>query len=68
MMTEVLVGKTKSDALVVIEQFSNMLSGYENVGVPEEVRVLGVVRDFPARAKCVLLPWRTAIDAVTKES
>ena len=65
-MTEVVHGMDKTEVGSTIDGFLRMLAG-EGADVPDAAAVFSVVRDFPARAKCVMLPWTTLKDALAKE-
>jgi nitrogen fixation protein NifU and related proteins len=58
-MTDLLKGKSKAEAIKIFTQFHDMVTtgGATNV---EELGKLGVfagVNKFPARVKCAILPW-----------
>lgn len=57
-MCECLGTMSRSDATSAVHNFIQMLDG-ENVDVLASLAFFSVVRDFPARAKCVMLPWKT---------
>ena len=66
-MTDLLIGKTLTDALSVHEEFLTLMQGRGQV-VPDEdtledgVAFAGVAK-FPARVKCALLSWMALKDA-----
>lgn len=67
----VLVGtlktKTLGEAKSIIRQFEAMLSGGSwSLGGDAEAFI--AMKDFPARAKCVLLPWKTVMAAFSVSS
>lgn len=58
-MTEMLKGKTRQEAIAVFDKFHAMIT----TGTPslDDLGKLGVfagVNKFPARVKCAILPWR----------
>ena len=69
-MTDLLIGKTLSDALSVHEEFLALMQGKGQV-VPDEdtledgVAFAGVAK-FPARVKCALLSWMALKDAAAQ--
>lgn len=66
-MTEMLKGKTKSDAEVLFEQFRARVTGEENNGADDigKLEVLSGVKEFPTRVKCATLAWHTALAAIS---
>lgn len=65
-MSEVLKGKTKDEALELIEEFSQMLMGKEFSDKLEDASIYQGVSKFPARIKCASLPWK-ALEKVIKD-
>jgi nitrogen fixation NifU-like protein len=75
LMTESIKGKTRAEALELLDKFHELLT--TDVSVSQELGKLVVfcgVRDYPARVKCATLAWHTlknaldgAGDAVTTE-
>ena len=69
-MSDLLIGKTLSDALGVHEEFLALMQGKGQV-VPDEdtledgVAFAGVAK-FPARVKCALLSWMALKDAAAQ--
>ena len=66
LMTEAVKGKTVSEARQLAEAFHNAVQ----TGAGEQARlgdlsVFTVVRRFPMRAKCALLPWQGLSAALT---
>jgi nitrogen fixation NifU-like protein len=63
MMTEVLTGKTVSEAKLIVDKFLSIMKKEESVEQLEELGDLfslsGVV-DLPVRAKCATLSWNAA--------
>ena len=66
LMTESLKGKSRQDALKLLEQFHELLT--TDTPVTKELGKLVVfcgVRDYPARVKCATLAWHTLKSALT---
>jgi nitrogen fixation NifU-like protein len=68
LMTETLKGKSKQEALVLLEEFHKLLTTDSPVteGLGKLVVFCGV-RDYPARVKCATLAWHTLKSALTSE-
>lgn len=65
LMTESLKGKSRTDALKVMEKFHDLLT--TDSPVTQELGKLVVfcgVRDYPARVKCATLAWHTLKSAL----
>jgi len=65
LMTESLKGKTRAEALKVMEKFHDLLT--TDSPVTQELGKLVVfcgVRDYPARVKCATLAWHTLKSAL----
>ena len=59
LMTEAIKGKNRDDALVVLNQFRDLLmAGIEMPG-SGGLEIFAGVRDFPSRIKCATLAWQT---------
>ncbi|GAB6086136.1 Fe-S cluster assembly sulfur transfer protein SufU [Alkaliphilus crotonatoxidans] len=60
MLIDLIKGKDKREALVLVEKFARMLKkeagDYDSL---EDAQALRGVADFPARVKCALLAWYT---------
>jgi len=68
LMTEIIKGKTQSEAEALFHTFHEMTTGKEEAIQLEAVGKLAVlagVRDYPARVKCATLAWHT-LDAALK--
>jgi nitrogen fixation NifU-like protein len=68
-MTESLKGKTREEALKLLDRFHELLT--TDVAVNKELGKLVVfcgVRDYPARVKCATLAWHTLKSALTNSS
>jgi nitrogen fixation NifU-like protein len=65
LMTESLKGKTREEALKLLEKFHNLLT--TDTPVTKDLGKLVVfcgVRDYPARVKCATLAWHTLKSAL----
>jgi nitrogen fixation protein NifU and related proteins len=66
LMTESLRGKTRNEALKLLEKFHDLLT--TDTPVSKDLGKLVVfcgVRDYPARVKCATLAWHTLKSALT---
>ena len=62
MLTEMLKGKTKTEALTLFEKFHTLVTGESNEKDNETLGKLMVfkgVQEFPMRVKCATLSWHT---------
>jgi len=62
MMIDLLIGKTKAEALALAEIFDNMIKGAvteEQLEQLDEAAALQDISHMPARVKCAMLGWRT---------
>ncbi len=69
LMTETLKGKTREEALKLLERFHELLT--TDSEVTQELGKLVVfcgVRDYPARVKCATLAWHTLKSALNNET
>jgi nitrogen fixation protein NifU and related proteins len=69
LMTESLRGKTRAEALALLDKFHDLLT--TDSPVTKDLGKLVVfcgVRDYPARVKCATLAWHTLKSALTDES
>ena len=65
LMTETLKGKSREDALQLLEKFHQMLTTDKPAGKDlGKLVVFGGVREYPARVKCASLAWHTMKNAV----
>ncbi len=66
-MTDLVIGRSVTDAMGVHESFLTLMQGKGQVEPDEDVLEDGVafagVARFPARVKCALLPWMAWKDA-----
>jgi len=66
LMTESLKGKTRADALKMLDKFHELLTTDVEVGKDlGKLVVFCGVRDYPARVKCATLAWHTLKSALT---
>jgi nitrogen fixation NifU-like protein len=69
-LTELLIGKTVTEALAVHEDFQSLMQGRGTVEPDEDVLEDGIafagVAKFPARVKCALLSWMAWKDATSR--
>ncbi len=68
LMTEVLVGKTETEARALFDNFHELVTTeHDLVGDDDFDRlvVLGGVRQYPSRIKCATLAWHTFNNAIT---
>jgi len=66
LMTESLKGKTRNEALKLLDTFQKLLT--TDTAVTRDLGKLVVfcgVRDYPARVKCATLAWHTLKSALT---
>lgn len=69
MMTDVVIGKTVSEALALADQFSLLVQG-KDVPKREELgdaALLNGVAKFPARIKCATLSWKALEKALNEK-
>jgi nitrogen fixation NifU-like protein len=65
LMTESLKGKTRTEALALLEKFHDLLTSDAEVGDGlGKLVVFCGVRDYPARVKCATLAWHTLKSAL----
>jgi len=66
MMTDVVLGKTKGEALALAEIFSQMVQGKEDKQQQElgDAAFLAGVAKFPQRIKCSTLGWKALKKAI----
>ena len=62
MMADVVIGKTKEEALALADIFDRMIKGtvsQEELEQLDEAEALQDVSHMPSRVKCAMLGWRT---------
>ncbi|MBM4197157.1 MAG: SUF system NifU family Fe-S cluster assembly protein [Gammaproteobacteria bacterium] len=57
LLTDLVHGMSEGEALDTGRRFAAAMSGPGDSEVPEPLRPLTGVRDYPARIRCALLPW-----------
>jgi nitrogen fixation protein NifU and related proteins len=68
LMTEIIKGKTETEADTLFKTFHEMTTGKDeqiNLEAVGKLAVLAGVREYPARVKCATLAWHT-LDAALK--
>ncbi len=68
-MAEEIVGKTYKQIMALYEVFNGVINGKcdpPDLSYPENLLALNVVRDYPVRIKCVLLPWVALLEVLRK--
>lgn len=68
MMLDLIIGKTKDEALELADIFLRMIqkqASPEEIEMLEEASILEDVSNMPARVKCAVLGWRT-VDEMLK--
>jgi len=69
LMTEVLLGKTVTEAQQLFDSVHNMIiNGKTDVEDIGKLAVLSGVHKFPARVKCAILPWHTMKNALERRA
>lgn len=66
MMTEAVLGKSLDDVKRLIEDFTAMMRGSQDVDMESlgDLEALSGVRKFPVRVKCATLAWHTLDEAL----
>jgi nitrogen fixation NifU-like protein len=70
MMTQMVKGKTKAEAVQLFEQFHNLVTGKDEAPRAPDLGKMAVfsgVSKFPARVKCATLAWHTLQSALDDE-
>jgi nitrogen fixation protein NifU and related proteins len=69
LMTEIIKGKTESEAEALFSQFHAMTTteGEVDLEAVGKLAVLAGVKDYPARVKCATLAWHTLDTALKNE-
>ncbi len=68
-MLDMVVGRTKEEALHIAELFHKMIEGSASEEEIEELEEAGALRDIshmPARVKCAVLGWNTMKEMLEK--
>ncbi len=67
MMTQLVAGRTREEALDLAERFKEMMRGNAEAGRDKslgDARALAGVSKFPVRVKCALLGWNALEEAL----
>ncbi len=64
-MVGALTDLNLSRAAEFVAKFEDMIRG-KTVTIDGDAAAFNAIKDYPARAKCVLLPWRTLTEAMQK--
>ena len=70
MVTQMVKGKTKAEAVKLFEQFHNLVTGKGEAVKADDLGKMAVfqgVKKFPARVKCATLAWHTLQSALENE-
>jgi nitrogen fixation NifU-like protein len=72
MMIDLITGKSKEEALELVETFIGMIkreiTSEEELEKLEDAMVLKNISNMPARVKCAVLAWHTLKEAISKGS
>lgn len=71
MMTVAVKGKSRNDALTLIDEFVDMATGRLDAGSGPRIGRLAVfagISELPMRVKCAILPWHTLHAALNSEA
>jgi nitrogen fixation NifU-like protein len=68
LMTELVKGKSREEAVAMMERFHDLLTTEKPQGNLGKLAVFSGVREFPARVKCATLAWHTLKSALTGEN
>ncbi len=69
-LTEMIKGKEVKDILIKINAFITALKGdqLDSTNLNDQLRIFSGVKEYPARKKCVSLPWEELRDYLVKSS
>jgi nitrogen fixation NifU-like protein len=68
MMTEAVAGKSTDETRQLIDRFTAMMRGSDDVDPDElgDLEAMAGVRKFPVRVKCATLAWHTLEEALAE--
>ena len=66
MMTELVWGQSKADALRTINAFKEMMLADGGAGDLGDLEALQGVKKYPVRIKCAVLPWNSLLQGLTE--
>lgn len=64
MMTDLVKGKTREEALALFARFRELVTGRAEPEATDKLGVFAGVKDYPTRVKCATLPWHTLRAAI----
>ncbi len=66
LLTQLVKGKSVKEAKNLFDRFHKLLTeeNSNSTEIPEELKVLAGVKQFPMRVKCATLPWHALKEAV----
>jgi nitrogen fixation NifU-like protein len=64
LMTEIVCGKTRQEALSLFDEFRGLVTGQSEMDDPGDLAAFGGVRGYPSRIKCATLAWHTLRAAI----
>jgi nitrogen fixation NifU-like protein len=64
LMTETVKGKSRQEAVQLMERFHDLLTTEKPAANLGKLEVFSGVREFPARVKCATLAWHTLKSAL----
>ena len=59
LMTEQIKGRTREDAIAVVDQFRGLVTGKNEPVDLGKLAVFSDIRHYPTRVKCATLAWQT---------
>ncbi|MGO8758121.1 MAG: Fe-S cluster assembly sulfur transfer protein SufU [Terracidiphilus sp.] len=70
MMTQILKGKTRAEAVKLFEEFHDLVTGKQEVKPADlgKLTVFSGVSKYPARVKCATLAWHTLQSALDSQA
>lgn len=70
MMIDLIIGKTKTEALKLYDDFMDMIRGKateDQIDQLDEAAALSDISHMPARVKCAVLSWRTMYESISEK-